>query len=68
MTSDVGDLEHGALDDLAFRDVAEAVIVDVEQLGVFGRVLRVGVELVTGLHSGPGWPVRLTSFLLELRG
>ena len=30
-----GDLEHRALDDLAFRDVAEAAIVDVEQPGVF---------------------------------
>ena len=37
----VGDLEHRALDDLAFRDVAEAAIVEVEQLGVFRRV---GVE------------------------
>ena len=33
-----GDLEDRALDDLAFRDVAEAVIVDVQQPGVFGRV------------------------------
>ena len=32
------DLENGALDDLAFRDVAEAVIVDVEELGVLVRI------------------------------
>ena len=35
-----GDLEDGALHDFAFRDVAEAVIVDVQQPGVF-----VGIHL-----------------------
>ena len=32
-----GDLEHRALDDLAFRDVPEAVIVEFQQAGVFLR-------------------------------
>ena len=36
-----GHLEDRALDDLAFRDVSEAGIVDVQQLGVLG-----GIELV----------------------
>ena len=35
-----GDFQNGALDDFTFREVAEAVIVKVEQAGVF---LRIGV-------------------------
>ena len=38
-----GDFENGALDDFTFREVAEAVIVKVQQAGVF---LRVGVFVV----------------------
>ena len=33
-----GDFEDGALDDLTFRDVAEAVIVKVEEAGIFLRI------------------------------
>jgi len=33
-----GDLEHCAFDDFTFRDVSEAVIVNVQQLGVFLRI------------------------------
>ena len=55
-------LENGALDDLAFRDVPEAVIVDVQQPGVFVRIdlvvvvarprfQRVLVRAVTALGS-----------------
>ena len=40
----VGDLQHCSLDDLAFRDVAEAVIVDVQQAGIFRRIYLVVVE------------------------
>ena len=36
MTSVGGDFEDRALDDFAFRDVAEAVVVKVEQAGVLG--------------------------------
>ena len=59
----LGDLEHGALDHLAFRDVSEAVIVDVQQAGVFRRVHRVFfvrgsrprcARRVTSLDSGRG--------------
>ena len=32
------DLEDGSLDDLAFRDVAEAAIVKVQKAGVFLRI------------------------------
>ena len=59
----LGDLQDRALDHLAFRDVAEAAVVEVEQLGVFGRV---GVELVPGFLGCPGGRCRLTSFVLEL--
>ena len=46
-----GDLQHGALDDLAFRHVAEAVVVDAEH----GReLLRVHVFVVHRLESRPG--------------
>ena len=34
----LGDFQHRALDDLAFRDVPEAVIVDVQQACIFRRV------------------------------
>ena len=40
----VGDLQHRSLDDLAFRDVAEAVIVKVQQTGIFRRIYLVVVE------------------------
>ena len=50
MTSDGGDLEHRALDDLAFRDVAEAVIVEIEQPRVFGRIDLVVVVARQGLQ------------------
>ncbi len=33
-----GDFQNGSLDDLAFRDVSEAVIVDVQELGVLVRI------------------------------
>ena len=39
----VGDLEDRALDDFAFRDVSEAVIVKVQQAGVFLRVHLLGI-------------------------
>ena len=61
----IGDLQDRALDHLAFGDVAEAAVVEVEQLGVFGRV---GFGLVTGFREGPGGRCRLTSLVLELRG
>ena len=44
-----GHLENGALDDLAFRDVSEAVIVDIEQPGVLG-----GIDLVV-VVARPGF-------------
>ena len=40
----LGDLQHCSLDDLAFRDVAEAVIVEVQQAGIFRRIYLVVVE------------------------
>ena len=43
-------LEDRALDDLAFRDVPEAVIVDVEELGVLLGVDRVVVVARPGLQ------------------
>ena len=43
-----GHFENRALDDLAFRDVPEAAIVDVQQPGVFG-----GIDLVV-VVSRPG--------------
>ena len=47
----VGDLEHRALDDLAFRHVAEAVVVDVEH----GReLLRIHVLVVHRLEGRTG--------------
>ena len=52
MTSDGGDLENRALDDLAFRDVPEAVIVDVQEPGVLG-----GVDLVV-VVARPGFQRR----------
>ena len=50
----LGDLQDRALDDLAFRHVAEAVVVDVEH----GRkLLRVHVLVVHRLEGGPtGFP------------
>ena len=46
----VGDLQHRALDDLAFRHVAEAVVVELEH----GReLLRVHVLVVHRLEGGP---------------
>ncbi len=60
----VGDLQDRALDHFAFRDVAEAAVVEIEKLGVLRRV---GVELVTGVPTGPGGRCRLTSFVLGLR-
>ena len=46
-----GDLQHGALDDLAFRHVAEAVVVGFEH----GRkLLRVHVLVLHRLEGGPG--------------
>ena len=47
MTSDSVTLRTVPLDDLTFRDVAEAAIVEVKKLGIFSRV---GVELVTGIR------------------
>ena len=69
-----GDLQDGALDDLTFRDVAEAVIVKVEKAGVFLRVDRVvrGVEsrhllrrFLSGSLDGSG---RATSLWIVLLG
>ncbi len=48
-----GDLEDGALDDLAFRDVPEAVIVGIEQPGVLLGVHLVVVFARTGFQPLP---------------
>jgi hypothetical protein len=45
-----GHLEHRPLDDLAFRDVAEAVIVDLQQLVELGGIHLVAVFTRTGLQ------------------
>ena len=51
-------LEDGALDDLTFRDVAEAVIVKVQEAGKFRRV-HVLVEATCDLRGGfEGVPAR----------
>src|SRR6185436_540410 len=44
-----GDFENRSLDDFAFRDIAEAVIVGIEQPGVLGRV-----DLFV-VFAGPGF-------------
>ena len=47
----VGDLQDRALDDLAFRDISEAVIVKVQEAGKFRRV-----HIVLEATSSAGWP------------
>ena len=59
MTSDGGDFEDGALDDLAFRDVAEAVIVKVQEARVFLRI-----DLIVHLGETRCLQVRLRRHLL----
>ena len=49
-----GDLENRSLDDLAFRDVPEAVIVDVQQLGVLGGIDLVVVVARSGFQPAVG--------------